>query len=611
LPNEFQRLLAKQAPEAGPFPFERPRAGEYDGRLPPMLVDLHVSNFVLIERLEIHCEPGFNVLTGETGAGKSIVVGALGLVLGWRGAPDLVRPGSDQAEVEALFDTSRAPRAKALLAEAGLDAGDELVLRRVVQSSGRSRAYANGRLCTAAQLSALACELVDISSQHESVALASQTTHLGYLDAFAGLDSDRIELGLAVGNLLALSKQIVELAAAERGRAEREAFLRFQLSAVDEIDPKPGEIEELAAEKTRLRHAGLLGQSTRSAADRLYDKDGAICDDLARIAADLGQATEIDPELHPLSAGVGSARAELQEIARSLGRYAENVESNPGRLDEVEDRLFQLGKLVRQHGADISDLLAARERLRAELDSLGGVSDELERQRARLSGLLEHAGKRARDLSAARKRAATRLGKQIGKELGALGMGQAKVVVEIAALGGAGREASDLAVDGARLGPDGIDRVEFLIAPNPGAPPRPLSRIASGGELSRALLALKRVLADVGPAGLYVFDEVDAGIGGAVAERIGRAIADVARHRQVLCITHHPAIAAFADAHFVVDKRDRGGVATTEVTRARGRQRLDEMARMLGGERITAAVRKAAEGMLHEAGKLAPSDPAR
>jgi DNA repair protein RecN (Recombination protein N) len=184
-------------------------------------------------------------------------------------------------------------------------------------------------------------------------------------------------------------------------------------------------------------------------------------------------------------------------------------------------------------------------------------------------------------------------------------------VVEIAARGASGRENADLEVDGARLGPDGIDRVEFLIAPNPGAPPRPLSRIASGGELSRALLALKRVLADVGPAGLYVFDEVDAGIGGAVAERIGKAIADVARHRQVLCITHHPAIAAFADAHFVVDKRSQDGVATTDVTRARGRQRLDELARMLAGERITPAVRKAAEGMLREAGKLAPSEPDR
>jgi DNA repair protein RecN (Recombination protein N) len=354
-----------------------------------------------------------------------------------------------------------------------------------------------------------------------------------------------------------------------------------------------------------------LGQTTRGAADRIYDRDGAICDDLARIASDLGQAGEIDPELRPLAAGVGSARAELSEIARALGRYAENVESNPQRLAEVEDRLFHLGKLVRQHGASVADLLAARERLRSELDSLGSVSEDLERLRADLTALLDKTGTRARSLSAARKRAATRLGKLIGKELAALGMGQAEVVVEIAALGPVGRQAGDLDVDGARLGPDGIDRVEFLIAPNPGAPPRPLSRIASGGELSRALLALKRVLADGGPAGLYVFDEVDAGIGGSVAERIGRAIADVARHRQVLCITHHPAIAAFADAHFVVDKRERSGLAATEVTRLGARQRLDEIARMLAGEKITPAVRKAAAGMLGQAGKLAPSDPAR
>jgi DNA repair protein RecN (Recombination protein N) len=585
--------------------------GQANTMPPLMLVELRVVNFVLIERLEIHFEAGLNVLTGETGAGKSIIIGALGLVLGWRGAPDLVRPGADQAEVEALFDTSRAPRARAMLAEAGLGAGDELVLRRVVQSSGRSRAYANGRLCTASQLSSLACELVDISSQHESVALASQATHLGYLDAFAGLDTERGLLGAAVGDMVVLSKQIDDLSTRERGRAEREAFLRFQLCAVDEIDPKPGEIEDLSAERTRLKHAGLLGQTTRGAADRLYETDGAICDDLARLASDLGQAGEIDPALRPLGAGVGSARAELLEIARTLGRYADNVQANPGRLAEVEERLFLLGKLVRQHGADIADLLAARERLRSDLAALGGVSEELATRREDLSNLLDRAAERARGLSAARKRAAVRMGKLIGKELAAMGMGQAKVVVEIGALGATGRAAGDLTVDGARLGPDGIDRVEFLIAPNPGAPPRPLSRIASGGELSRALLALKRVLADVGPAGLYVFDEVDAGIGGAVAERIGRAIADVARHRQVLCITHHPAIAAFADAHFVVDKRDGGSLATTEVTRARGPERLEEISRMLGGERVSPAVRKAAEGMLREAGKLAPSEPTR
>src|SRR5260370_30660115 len=242
-----------------------------------MLAHLGVKNFVLLEQLDLSLEPGFNVLTGERGAGKSIVVGALGLVLGGRAAPDLVRPGAEEAEVEALFDASAAPRARELCARAGLEASDEIVLRRVVQSSGRSRAYLNGRLCTAAQLSELASELVDISSQHQSVALTDPATHLVYLDAFAKLDTDRAALSLVVDELVAQSKKVAELEEIERGRGEREAFLRFQVASIEEVHPQPGEVGELEAERGRLRHAERLGRVTRSAAERLYDKDSAIC----------------------------------------------------------------------------------------------------------------------------------------------------------------------------------------------------------------------------------------------------------------------------------------------------------------------------------------------
>jgi len=272
------------------------------------------------------------------------------------------------------------------------------------------------------------------------------------------------------------------------------------------------------------------------------------------------------------------------------------------RLVEVEERLFQLNRLTRQHGGDVASVLEARERMQGEIEALSGTVDRLADERAEVARTLATASAMARALSAARKKAAIALGDSIGKELDGLGMGRAKVVVEVAPQ----RGGSDLDVDGARLGRDGIDRVEFLIAPNPGVEPRPLRRIASGGELSRALLALKRALADGGPAGLYVFDEVDAGVGGAVAERIGRAIADVARHRQVLCITHLASIAAFADAHFVVEKHDEVGLATTSVAKRAGKERLAELARMLAGAKVGPAARKAAEEMLRDAHRARP-----
>jgi DNA repair protein RecN (Recombination protein N) len=566
----------------------------YDGAV---LLDLRVRNFVLIDQLDLHLEKGFNVLTGETGAGKSIVVGALGLVLGERAAPDVVRPGAEEAEVEALFDVSDSPRTRERLAEGGLDTGDEVVLRRVVQASGRSRAYLNGRLCTASQLAELASQLVDISSQHESVSLTDPTTHILHLDAFARLDADRDHLARLVDDLVTRSRQIAEIEQLEQKREEREAFLRFQLAAIDEVGLREGELAELEADRSRLRHAERLGQVTRNAADRLYDKDGAICDELARLSGELASIREIDPALAPLAASVESARSDLVDVARALGRYADGIEADPERLRETEERLFLVNKLLRQHGGDPAAVAAARERMAGEIESLSGAVDRLAAEREARAKLLDKAAAMARALSKARKKAATTLGDAIGKELEGLGMGRARVIVEVAPQ----RGGADLEVDGARLARDGIDRVEFLIAPNPGVDPRPLRRIASGGELSRALLALKRVLAGAGPAGLFVFDEVDAGVGGAVADRIGRAIADVARHRQVLCITHLASIAAFADAHFVVHKEEKAGLATTRVSPTRGKERLAELARMLAGAKVGPAARKAAEEMLRDA----------
>jgi DNA repair protein RecN (Recombination protein N) len=561
-----------------------------------MLVQLTVHNIVLIEELVLELAPGFNVLTGETGAGKSMIVDALSLVLGGRARPEMVRSGAKEAEVEALFEVEPESRLAAKLDAAGVPCSGELVIRRVVQPEGRSRAYLNGRLCTAAQLAELGADLCDIASQHESVSLTDPTTHIEYLDAFGKLEEARDRLATEVDALVTLHKEREAVVAAERGRAEREDFLAFQLREIDELEPKPGEETEIEQERARLKHAVRLAEATRGAAERLYEAENAVCDELARIASDLEGAAAIDGSLAPLARTLHDARSELADAARALARYADGVEANPERLAEIEERGFRLQKLLRKHGPTTQDLIAYRAAIAQELEGLARATERVSELEVAEAERLTKVSVAARKLSKQRRETAERLADAIGRELAQLGMGRARVVVDVAPVPPTGEAA--LVVDGARLSRGGVDRVEFLIAPNKGEDPRPLRRIASGGELSRALLALKRVLADRGPAGLYVFDEVDAGVGGAIAEVIGRAIADIARHRQVLCITHLAQIAALADAQFVVGKHEAKGRTHTTVRRLGDGERVEEIARMIGGVKIGDAARRAAAELL-------------
>jgi DNA repair protein RecN (Recombination protein N) len=570
-----------------------------------VLVQLSVRNFVLMERLAFELDAGFNVITGETGAGKSMLVGALSLVLGGRAHPDVVRSGADEAEVEALFEVSRGSRAAARLETAGLPTEGELVIRRVVQPAGagarnetRSRAYVNGRLCTVTQLAEIAADLCDIASQHESVSLTDPATHLDYLDAFGTLKAERDDLAAQVDDLSELVGQLEAVTASERGRVEREDFLRWQIREIDDLDPREGEEADLEHERARLRHAERLQGATRRAAERLYEGENAVCDELARLAAELEQASGIDGSIAPHARVVEAARAELADAARALARYAEGVEANPERLVEVEERSFRLQKLTRKHGPTARDVLAHRAALSRELDAFASASGRLAELETRKAGLALRAAASARALSRKRRDAADALADAIGGELSQLGMGRARVVVDVTSTSAPVSASDALVVDGARLTRAGVDRVEFLIAPNRGEEPRPLRKIASGGELSRALLALKRVLADQGPAGTYVFDEVDAGVGGAIAEVIGRAIGDIARHRQVVCITHLPQIAALADTHFVVDKSELRGRTHATVRRLSAAERVEEIARMIGGIKVGESARRAAAEML-------------
>ncbi len=328
-------------------------------RLAVVLAQLTVRNVVLIERQVLDFTQGFNVVTGETGAGKSMLVDALSLVLGGRANPELVRGGSSEAEVEALFDLGQdAPGVLAKLEAAGIPAERELVVRRVVQAEGRSRAYANGRLCTATQLAEIAGDLCDISSQHESVTLTDPATHIEFLDAFGRLEEDSAVVQAHVDALVRAHRELESVATQERGRTEREDFLHWQIREIDEVAPHEGEEAELEQERSRLRHAEKLQASTRHASERLYDGEASICDELARLSADLDHAAALDGSLAPHARTVEAARAELADPARALGRYAGSVEASPERLAEVEERSFRLQKLLRKQGPTAVDVLA-------------------------------------------------------------------------------------------------------------------------------------------------------------------------------------------------------------------------------------------------------------
>jgi DNA repair protein RecN (Recombination protein N) len=565
-----------------------------------VLTCLRVRNFAIIDELEVELGPGMNVVTGETGAGKSILIDALELVLGARAHPEVVRTGAEQAEVEALFDVADDPDARARVEEAGTPVEDELVLRRIVQRSGRSRAYVNGRLAAAGQLAELARGLADISSQHEHHTLVDPRSHLGFLDAFAALRPARDHVEAAHATLLRSKAALDALRENSDRRVEREDLLRFQLQEIDALGLRADEEAALVVERDRQRHAERLAQITGGAEDALYASDDSITTQLDRIAGELEQVAAIDSSLQPFAERVSSTRAELEDAARELGRYARGISVDEGRLRELEERLDAISRLKRKYGGSVEAVLEHRERAAAELQGLDQREETAENLQRAYNAASEQASELARKLSAARKKAASKLAQAVSKELSSLSMGDARVTVEVAQPSG---RQDELCVDGAHLSASGIDRVEFLIATNRGEDPQPLHKIASGGELSRAMLALKRVLAGLGPAGLYVFDEVDAGVGGAVAEVIGRKLKEVSAHHQVICITHLPQIAVFADAHYCVRKAVEAGRTRSEIEKLTSEQQRDEIARMLGGIKITDKTRAAAKEMLRAAGR--------
>ena len=559
-----------------------------------MLQLLRIRNLAIIEEVEIELDPGLTVVTGETGAGKSILIAALKLVLGGAGGAHLVRTGADRAEVEALFDLSQDPAARRRLADEGIDLPDhELVVRRVLSARGRTRAYIGGRLATAASLRRLASGLVDISSQHQHHTLVDARSHVGYLDAFGRLDDLR---GDVAGAHAALVQARQALRGAEQrlaAREEREDLLRRQLDEVAQLDPQPGELDALAATLERHRHADRLLRVTSTAERDLYSADRAVLTQLSGLLRPLVDLRGLDADLDALIDRIDATHVELEEAARDLAGWSARLDLDPGQHQAMEERYHALKRLRRKHGGSLEAVVAWRAAAEAELADLSDAElrvDEAERALRRAQAAARGA---AQALSEARRHHAAALGAAITQELHGLGMPRARLEVAV-------RSPPD--GDGLdRLTALGWDQVEFAFAPNPGEAPRPLADVASGGELSRALLALKGVLSGLGPVGLYVFDEVDTGVGGAVAEVIGQKLRGVAAHHQVLCITHQPQVTVYGDQHLHVRKQVAEGRTFSQVHRLDPTERLEEVARMLGGIEVGEAAHQAAQALLESA----------
>ena len=547
-----------------------------------MLRFLRIRNLAVIEAVEVEFEPGLNVLTGETGAGKSIVVEAVGLLLGGRAASDLVRTGESHAAIEAIFEHPSTP----------LSAGEfeEVIVRREINSQGRSRSFINGALATAAALRDLSARLVELHGQHEHQALLDPMTHLPLVDAHAGLTDLAARVAGAWAGVRTLREQLDRSRMDAREKAARLDLIAFQLGEIDKAAPKAGEDETLGATRQVLASAERIQTLCEESYAALYESDGAVLASLGGVWKRVGELATLDPQFASYVESRDGIKAQLEDLAFFLRRYADGVDASPGRLQEVEDRLAVLERIKRKHGPTLEDVLARGRALARERDLLTGSGERAEDLQKALNGASERYLALARELSRKRRDAAGPFARTVETLLAGLAMERTRF---------------DLRFNGAEAGPEewnerGIDRAEFYVSPNPGEELRPLARIVSGGELSRVMLALKTLAVGDAPGKTLIFDEVDAGIGGRVAEVVGGRLRALGERFQVLCITHLPQIAARGTTQFRIEKRVRGSRTVTSVERLSDAGRVEEIARMIGGAIVTDAVRATARDLLAE-----------
>ncbi len=560
-----------------------------------MLRELRIRDLAIIEGLEVEFGPGLNVLSGETGAGKSIILGALGLILGGRSSAELVRAGCESAEVQARFD--REDEIDGVLRALDLPTPDEddgLLVRRIVTKGGRSRAYIGPSAVPISALRQLGRVLVDYASQHEHQVLLDEGTHLRILDRYGALAAPREAASTAVAALRDALAERTRLAELEREQRAREEYLRYQVDELEAADLREGELAELETERHRLRHAEELAGKAVDASTSL----SGAANQLLRAVQRLTDLVIIDPALEETLKGLDSALISAQEGSHELEAYAQDRRADPRRLEEVDDRFHRLRELGRKHRCDPDDLAALRDRFRTELDELETLSDRLGGLEGLIAGCREEAREACVTLTAARLEAGARLAGEVESELASLAMGRARFEVQVEPQL-AGTTVGTGADGGAPYASsDGADRVVFQLAANPGEPARPLVRVASGGELSRILLAIRRALSGSSPVQVCIFDEVDSGLGGRTAETVGEKLAEIAAQVQVICITHLPQIAARGDRHLHVQKEVVDGRTRATVLPLAGDSRIGEIVRMVAGSDETGSAEAFARELL-------------
>jgi DNA repair protein RecN (Recombination protein N) len=558
------------------------------GGIVAVLNELRIRNFGIIESLTVPFGPGLNILTGETGTGKSITVDALTLLVGERAQPaEAIRTGAESATIEGAFAFPRKSPILALLTEHGipLDEG-RLVVRRELVRSGRGRAFVNDANATLALLGRLGEALIEVHGQHEHQTLLRPPRHLDLLDAFGGLGILRDKLRQRFEEWQGLTADLARLEDAARDKARRLDTYRADIAEIDAARLRRGEEETLREERKRLQNAERLAEGAAAAYQHLYDEPTSATSRLGLAGTALRDVAKLDARLTPTVEALDAATAQLDEVARELRAYRDRITFDLPRLEEIERRLDEIGRLKRKHADSIDGVLVVRDQLAAELETLSRIEEQTRQVAERREKLRAELATRGADLAARREQAAARLEALIAIELGDLDLEAPVFRVRFARERSGGPEIA-VGPEGWRLGPRGVDQVEFLFSPNPGEEPKPLARIASGGELSRTMLAIKVILAATDAVPILIFDEVDAGIGGRTADTVGRKLRQVAKIRQVLCITHLPQIASYADHHLRAEKRVEDGRTVTRVSLLTREERIREVARMLGGESVT------------------------
>ena len=555
-----------------------------------MLTELSIRNFAIIDEMTVSFTDGLNVITGETGAGKSIIIGAVSLLLGERASADMIRSFEESATVEALFDIGEKEDLKKKIREMGFHVGKELILKRIVTRTGKNRVYIDGQLATLGMLSAISESLINICGQHEHQVILNADNHIDILDEFGDLRPLRLEYADMYGQYLSLKEKIREFLSVKKTRGEREDLLLFQFKEIDDAGIRTGEDAALLEEKKVLNNVQRLMDYATSAHDVLYGRADSVLGELRGAIANIREIRKIDSGLRLADGDLDNIYYQLEEVALTLRDYMKSLSYDPARLEVIDDRLELLARLKRKHGRSLEDVLQKRAQIEEELKAISSIDDEIERMSKELEELSPRLLEKARDLSKRRREAASVLKNAIEGEIHSLRMENASFEVTF--------KAPDDRQGPALFNSRGIDDVEFFLATNVGESLKPLNRIASGGELSRIMLALKNVLAKTGSVGTIIFDEVDSGIGGATAEDVGKKLKGVAKHHQILCITHLPQIACFGDRHYRVVKTISGERTIASVDALSDKDRLDEIARMLGGTELTKKTREHAREML-------------